>query len=244
MKMAVWESPVYLLEARNRGPLSLTDARGWLLGRGGLMIGWRLLPVAALVGSISFALVSLPSSFHQNVCEMVCWLTPVLTSALVMLVGTALKTGGDWQQGRAEGEVLTLLDRTTLVGGKVWGQAFPVAVALTVGSVVAGILWKLSHLAGIGIPVFAPLEGVLLVIETWTVLFLMASVGVWAGNQTRRAWSALALALAVGVPLLAAILGGIILTFDRALLGGHLMVLGATWFAGSVFHSLAERKVK
>ena len=83
-----------------------------------------------------------------------------------------------------------------------------------------------------------------MVIEVWVALYLTASVGVWAGHQTRWGWAGLTTAMVVGLPLLMAMVTGIAFSFDRALLGGHLLVIGGAWFTGSLFCGWAERRLR
>ncbi len=84
----------------------------------------------------------------------------------------------------------------------------------------------------------------LLLLDTWAAVFMCACIGVWTGNLTRRPWLALVVAMLVGTPCLGAIVGGLVVTFDRALLGGQFIVIGGAWLAGNVLHGWSERLVR
>lgn len=168
----------------------------------------------------------------------------MVLTALVVLIGSATATGRDWKNGRMEEWIAMPIERSTLIAGKVWGWTLPFALAITVGSMVGSLAWWLCHRLGIGIPLFAPLEGVLMLIDAWAVLFLCACTGVWAGNMARRPWMALVVAIVVGGIFLAAIVGVLVVTIDRALLGGHVLIIGGAWLVGNALHGWSERLVR
>ncbi|MBI3947660.1 MAG: hypothetical protein HY321_17195 [Armatimonadetes bacterium] len=242
--MSLWANPFYHLELSGRGPQRPNDLRGWLLGRGLLALLWRLLPLSAVMACIALARVPVANAQAQALGQLAAWLSPLALGGIAVLVGAAVTTARDWRQGRMDEWRVTPAERKALVGGKAWGRALPLAAALTAGSLPAAAGWLLARRAGWGTPPFVPLEGVLLLLEAWAALFLLAHVGQWAGHQAERVPVALGLALAVGVALLAAVGGGIFLSLDLARLGGHLMVIGGAWLAGSFFQGWCERKVR
>ena len=136
--MKLWDNPLYRIESKGRGPKGWRDARGWLVGRGALMVVWRLLPVLAVAGCVVVAAMSLPSAFTSAVTQFAMWISVLVVTALVVLSGSAMATGRDWQDGRMEEWKMTPMETRMLVDGKVWGWALPMAVAMTVGSGLAG----------------------------------------------------------------------------------------------------------
>ncbi len=242
--LSIESNPFYRFEAGPRRPQTWRDARGWLLGRGVMPLLWRLFPLVAVAGGVGLARLTLPDPRLESLGHLAFWLLPLVITGLVVLVGAVLSTGRDWQQGRMEEWKITPADRALVVSGKAWGWALPMGAALAAGGIPAAVAWAVGRYAGWGVPLFAPLEGVLLLVECWAALLLMAHVGIWAGNAVRRAWPALWLALLAGVPLLAAVVVGLFYTLDLARLGGHLMVIGGAWLAGAFFQGWSERMLR
>lgn len=239
-----WSNPLYRIASGGRGPACPGDIRGWLFGRGAAAIAWRLLPASVVATCVGISHRASLSPARGALAQAVILLGVPTGFALVVALIAAISTARAWQQGRMDEWRVTPMSRAAVVSGLTWGTALPAIAALAAGSIPAAALWAAWHPPEWKAPLFTPLEALLVLIEACAMLYLAAQLGQWAGHRVRRVWSAAYLALAVGVPLLAALAGVVLLSIDLSRGGGHLVVFGAAWLMGNLFGAASERTLQ